>query len=96
MVKIRGAVEEAKAKKKGNSSTSSTSKIRKIRAIRKNRIEKGSRALSFLLNPHSKGLSLFRSVNVFAESAKASAATKAPIKSAIKKFISNISIRRKL
>lgn len=93
MTKIRGAVEEARARKKGNNSTSSTSKIKKTKAIKKNRIEKGSRALSFLLNPHSKGLSLLRSVKVLADKAKARAATTPLSKEAITKLASNISIR---
>jgi len=40
--------------------TSSTSKTKKIRQIIKNRIEKGSRALNFGINPHSKGLTFSR------------------------------------
>lgn len=66
----------AVAVKKGNSKTSSTSKIKKIRQIRKNRIEIGIRAESLAENPHSKGLSLFRSLKVFMENKKARSATK--------------------
>lgn len=90
---MRGAGEEPNVRKNGKRSTSSTSKIKKIRAIRKNRIENGIRALSFLVNPHSKGLSLFRSGKVLADRVKARIATTIAKVEAIKKLVNNISIR---
>jgi len=43
-------------KVKGKIKTSSTSKIKNTRHNRKNRTEKGRRALSLGVKPHSKGL----------------------------------------
>ena len=91
-VKVRGAGDEPNVRKNGKSNTNSTSKIKKIRAIRKNRMEKGIRALSLLVNPHSKGLSLFRSGKVLADRVKAKMATMTAKADAIKKLVNNISI----
>lgn len=91
-VKVRGEGEELNVRKKGNKSTSSTSKIKKMRAIKKNRMEKGIRALSFLVNPHSKGLNLFRSGKVLADKVKARTATIIAKAEAMKKLANNISI----
>jgi len=55
-------------KAKGKIKTSSTSKIKKTKHKRKNRIEKGNRALSLGVNPHSKGLSFSWSLRAFLES----------------------------
>lgn len=49
----------------GRSKVISTSKIKKITAIRKNRSEKGIRAVSNGLNPHSNGEDFSRSLFVF-------------------------------
>lgn len=45
----------------GKIKINSTSKIRKIIEIKKNRIEKGRRAESLGVNPHSNGLAFSRS-----------------------------------
>ena len=55
-------------KAKGKIKTSSTSKNKNTRHKRKNRIEKGNRALSLGVNPHSKGLSFSWSLRAFFES----------------------------
>lgn len=46
----------------GKTKINSTSKIRKTIEIKKNRIEKGRRAESLGVNPHSNGLAFSRSV----------------------------------
>jgi hypothetical protein len=53
----------------------STSKIKKIIAIKKNRIEKGYRDEFKGLKPHSKGVSLFRSINIFLDKIDAKSIT---------------------
>ena len=57
-----------KLKTKGKIKINSTSKIKNTRHKRKNRIEKGNRALSLGVNPHSKGLSFSWSLRAFLDS----------------------------
>jgi hypothetical protein len=61
----------------------STSKIRKIIAIKKKRIEKGYREELSGLNPHSKGVILFRSISIFFDKVVAIIITKQEIKNKI-------------